>query len=398
MMRRVALWMLCALAVVWPLGPFAAFFGGYLPYVLGAIYVSISIIRGWLWSGVKRASYESTIFYVFLLAVTLATLLNTQAKVKSIGFATKITGYWIIIFSVIGMKIEREEVYAVIVSFLSALTAVCIISILNYYDLSKFGIAYADERSFVEKGQIVNSLTGPHHNRTSFARHISIALPVVLFVSAKNKMRRYFFVFVSAILIFSSLLTLSRTVYFSLTLVLAYVTFSSIRFIKKYSISVLRYVIPFILSIVLLSVGSEVLEDVYKRASTLNPNEVVNSHADMARIYALRNTLVDLYSNPIGLGFERVYVEGKPDPINAHNTFTTTIRAAGIFGFLFYIGIMFSAIYRYEKSSKKMIQRFLVVSFFSSIVYGIAHGNLINLFFWIFYGFLISTSIIDQSK
>jgi len=397
MIRKAAVLTLITLVAVWAIGGYAKYVTTYVEQLLGGLFLSIALYKGWLFMGAKKAKYESFLLFLFIFSFLAGTVAANANKIKSIQVSVRLASYSFIFVSMVGMKISTREAYKIVKTFLLSLSAICVVSLLSYFQIYE---SYITNGLIYEKSNLVG-IKGPFVSRTAISRYLSLSLPVIFLVGSRKKSNRYLMIASSITLYVSSVLTHSRGVYLCLAYILIVYLYKNIRTKKTNRKVVYTRYIPFTLAasvLVFAFLGDDKMQDVLRRIRMINPEHIAGQNADMFRLVALRKTLEDLVTAPFGLGSTGVYSEQKGIMRNPHNTLTVMVRSAGIMGALTFAGVMISALFRYKRSKKTAVQLFLVTSVFSALIYGMTHGNLNNLGFWLFYGILVSLCLGNEKE
>ena len=391
MIRKAAIVTLSMLMAVWAVGEYAEYITGYGEQLLGLLFLSISLYKGWLLVGAKKARYESFLLFLFIFSFLAGTIATNTNKVKSVQVCARLTVYFLIVVGIAGMKIDTDEAYKVVKTFLVSLSVVCAVSLLSYFRVYDPSIS----SDLIYQKSNLTGIKGPFASRTVISRYITLSLPVLFLFGRKKISDRYLTLIMCIVLYSTSVLTHSRGTYICLGFVVCAYLYIEIRHKKRIQNTTISYVIFAVTTSILLLVfaRANALQNVIRRIWQLDPLSVVESDADMLRVVALRKTIEDLITAPFGLGSTGIMSESAGIQRNPHNTFTSMVRSAGVVGALTFVGVILSAFFRYKQSEKSEINLFLVFSVFSAFLYGMTHGNLNNLGLWVFYGSLISISL-----
>lgn len=330
---------------------------------------------------------------IFLLFTLIATIISKSPEKLFSDFINLVI-YFLLIFVFVGINLSKNQIYRLIKLLMFSTFLMCIFSLLDFFNIIQIPY-FNDSISNVSLGnQVIFDLTGPFVSRTDIGLHLALMFFIpILFIFSKKKTFFTFLIYGSIFFTFiiTGFFSNSRSIFLSLIICTIYFIIISFKHIKKAKIIFWLTFISFISCLVLFNFSFDSLIDV----STLL-NRDYGGSSDWTRFYAFTTTLIDVIENPVGVGFDRPYIEEIAMYQDVHNTYTFLLRCGGFIGFIslcYFFRPLFKKILNFRVSINELL---FVTPVISVLVFGFFHTSIQFSTFWILVA--ISYSSIYNNK
>lgn len=362
--------------------------------ILALGVIGFGLISGQAFKAIK--SYQAALFFpAFLLMSGTASFFASQPQ-KSITMTVLLGAYFILGFSVAGLRLQREEVIKLLAVFAISSALMSVASLIDYFGL--IDLPRVNERS-ASRGLGVANLLGPFYSQTPMAAHLCLAFPIPLAFlfshSDRRLIRKLLWILVLAPIILASILTYSRGLIVSFIVVIGYILYAGS--CKKRLIFWTKNLITFaailVVSVFLMkNYVPEQYQALLIRLNDVTPEGIQNSRSDTARFGAMESTLNDLSKSPFGVGFTKAeYQVGvRIYEKNSHSNVVEILRSGGFLGLILVILFILPILKKAFRVRDPQVELPLFAALVSFFIYGLTHTTLATLFAWIVAGVAFS--------
>ena len=323
------------------------------------------------------------LFFAWLGGFTISDQ-NTNSQIMILfGYAT-------VTYCVFSLKLGEKEVGNIINILIFSLIMVASLSLINYFYFSSLLFVNDISTTWYSGDERIN-LQGPYHSRSSFSSYIIIGYSLVLgkLLFSNNKKEIAFLLFGLILILWSSILTHSRSLLIAEFIVFLYYLFFFWTFSDKKNTKEKLYIglAILILSIIVIMFLEQPRNTITYLYNALNLQNIISSDSDMLRIKIIISSFDELKNNIFGVGFSRINIEGWKYATNPHNNIVSLIRAGGVFGSICIVAFFYPIITMLIKpvSRKALLISSVILGW---AIIGMAHVNLSHLIIWVLFGLL----------
>ncbi|OKH22636.1 O-antigen ligase family protein [Chroogloeocystis siderophila] len=356
---------------------------------LAILLIGLSVFSGRTMAAIKR--YPNALFFVAFLILSGTASLFASEPIQAIKMTILVGGYFLLAFSVAGLKLQRQEILQLISVFAISTALMSITSLIDYFHV--VDIPRVNERS-ASRGLEVANLLGPFYSQTPMAAHLCLAFPIpiaFIFSQSVEKKQKFLWIVVLIPTILAAILTYSRGLFISFAIVITYIFYIS------GDITRVKYWLRnFVAASTILAIGIFLIQSylpkqytaLIQRLSDTQLEAIQSSKSDTARFGAIESTLKDLSESPFGLGFteSEIQVGSRVYSKNAHSNIIDILRAGGPLGLLLFTFFILPVLVRAFNIIEPQIEIPLFAALVSFFMYGLTHTTIATMFAWILAG------------
>ena len=271
--------------------------------------------------------YNKNIFALifFFLIITIFSTILFNSSFKNIQFGIRLLVYFFVFCSIAGSAFKVKDILGFLRNFLLVFSIICFLSLLDYFKILQ--IPFFNETSLVFDDTSlaeVSDLPSIYGNRNQFA----VFLLLGFVISYQFLIEKIGNLYINILSIF--LISICLFLSFSRGAILSCLLFLIIKNINSFNFSTIIFfsiVLFFISKLEFLFPAYEILST---RFSSLSEGSL--TQGDKWRYVSFYETLNELPTHPIGLGWGNFESKLLTGVRNSHNTFVTILRAGGFVG------------------------------------------------------------------
>lgn len=361
--------------------------------ILALGIVGLGLFSGKAFEAIKV--YKTALFFpTFLLMSGTASFFAPEPR-KAIMMAVLLGAYFLLAFSVAGLRLQRKEIIQLLTVFAFSSALMSVASLIDYFDL--IDLPRVNERS-ASRGLGVANLLGPFYSQTPMAAHLCLAFPIplaFLFSYSDKSIQKFLWILVLAPIILASILTYSRGLIVSFIVVIGYIFYAG-SCKKRLMFWAKNLIIIAAISVFGVFLLKSYVPDQYQalsiRLNDITPEGIQNSRSDITRFGTIESTLKDLSKSPFGVGFTKAeyQVGTRIYEKNSHSNVVDILRAGGFLGLVLVILFILPILKEAFLVKNPQVELPLFSALISFFVYGLTHTTLATLFAWIVAGVAFS--------
>ena len=360
------------------------------------LLIIVIIYIGFKYHLIERfISCNRNIFFplLFFLSITFISTLLFNSDIKNIEFQIRLIVYLLVFSTVGGSSFNEKNIFLFLRNYLITFVIICILSLLDYYQYLEIPF-FNDQSLMIDNNSLVASsvsdLASIYGNRNQFAVFLAIGFVICYQFLIERKIKFYYGFLAIFVIIICVILSFSRG------LILSCILFLLTKSLNRFNIKLIILMSVIILSVSELEFLSTAFEILSLRFNSLT--EGTFTAGDKWRYISFLETLNELPSHPIGLGWGNFNSQLLDGVKNSHNTFVTILRSGGLIGLSFLIYIISSNYLKFKNlfRNKSLVHLNNIV--FILFFYAFTHDILGTLVLYIVLGIIISVSLKKKNK